>query len=149
MAYIVFVLGLPRLWRWNPAFFGGCVVLLAIGMSIVLMWIFQWHFMRGMRYMKRNEYERAIVEFEKNLNFLSMHRYLDRFRMLFMLNASKLPLRELTMYNIGSCNSYMGRTPQALKYYRTILNENPKNYLAVAVLEVYEVNNKPIKIAKS
>lgn len=87
---------------------------------------------KGIKYIKQLGFEKAINEFEKSIDFFSRNKWIDKYRYLVLLNASKMSFREMGLCNIAFCYGQTGNVQQAEKYYNLILEEFPDNGIALA-----------------
>lgn len=52
---------------------------------------------KGLRELKQENYNEALIHFEKSFGFFSKHPLVDRFRVFTMFSASKLSYREMAV----------------------------------------------------
>lgn len=80
---------------------------------------------RGMREMRAGRYEVAIGHFEESYAFLSKHPWIDRFRGVVLLCASRIAYREMALNNIAFCHVLLERLDEAKLGYERLLREFP------------------------
>ena len=88
------------------------------------------HFYQGMRLLKRERFKEALEPFERAYSFYSKHIWIDRFRSITVLSASRYTLREAALHNIAYCYAQMGDIPQLKACYERIRAEFPNNVMA-------------------
>lgn len=78
------------------------------------------HHYSGMRYYKNSSYAKAIPEFEKSFEFLSLYRWIDTYRYITMLSSQNSYL-EMALLNIAFCHAQLGDRMKAKEnYIRTL-----------------------------
>ena len=100
---------------------------------LVLAWTLrlslQRHHRRGMRLMRRQDYEGALAAFEESFRFFTKYPWIDRYRFLTMFASSALSYQQMALNNQGFCLLCMGRDAQALEVFQRLreINENYPN----------------------
>ena len=91
---------------------------------------------KGIRLVKQLKFTEAIPYFEKSVIFFARNSWVDKFRSLTLLSASKLSYKEMGLANIAFCYSQTNNGQKAKEYYERILSEFPNNGLALAGLKM-------------
>ena len=114
--------------------------LVALGVLVsvrLILWnAVAWSHRRGMRLVKQERWADAIPCFERSYEFFTKHRWIDRWRALTMLSASKLEYRELALLNRAFCHAQMGESEVARTNYRLTLAEYPRSKMAQTALRL-------------
>lgn len=92
------------------------------------------HHRAGVAKLKARKYEEAIVRFEKSVVFFTRNSWIDKYRPLTLLSASKKCYREMGLCNIVFSYTQTGRGVGAKKLYEEILMEYPENDIAYSAL---------------
>ena len=88
---------------------------------ISLRLVFGRYHSRGLRYYKRQQFEKAIAEFKKSLDFFRAHEWIDRYRIVTMLSPAELAFRENAMISIGSYYAQLGDIETSREFYERCL----------------------------
>ncbi len=91
---------------------------------------------QGMKLVKQQKFENAISLFIGSVDFFAKHQWIDKYRFLTLLSASKMTYKEMALCNIAFCYSQIGNGTKAKEYYEQTLKEFPKNGLAIAALKM-------------
>jgi tetratricopeptide (TPR) repeat protein len=78
---------------------------------------------KGINAIKAEQYQDAIVHFEKSYTFFTRFPWLDRYRALILLSSSKLSYRQMALNNIAFCYSINGDRLKSIEYYHRIRAE--------------------------
>jgi len=105
---------------------------------ISLRLVFGRYHSRGLRYYKRQQFEKAIAEFKKSLDFFRAHEWVDRYRIVTMLSPAELAFREIAMISIGSCYAQLGDIETSREFYEECLKEFPESMTAKSALRFIE-----------
>ncbi len=89
-----------------------------------------------MKLIKRHRFTEAIPFFEKSADFFSKNGWVDKYRFLTLLSASKLSYREMGLCNIAFCYSQTGNGIRAKECYQQVLQEYPENGIATVGLNM-------------
>ena len=111
----------------EPFLFVGFTYLL---LSFGLKKIFLRNHNKGITLTKEGKNVEAIASFEKSAKFFSDHRWLDHYRFLTLLSASKCHYREMALVNISYCYMDLDNQDKAKEYYMKVLQEYPDNEMA-------------------
>ena len=91
---------------------------------------------RGIRKMKKGDYQDAITDFETSYSFFKKYDWLDRFRCIFLLSPSAITYKEMALVNIAFAHSQSGNGESSVKYYEQALEEFPNSILAKTALNM-------------
>ena len=95
----------------------------------------------GIALAKEQRFEEAIPRFQKSLEFLDRHPWIDRFRSIVLMSPSASSFREMALANIGFAYSQIGRGDEARAYYETCLQRFPDSGLATTALRMLNSND--------
>jgi len=101
---------------------------------------------RGMRLVRKKQFEAAIPHFERSFEFFTRHIWLDKFRCITMLSASSFSYREIALLNAAFCHGQIGNGELAKQYYQKALDAFPDSSMAQAALNMasaFEKNDEP------
>jgi tetratricopeptide (TPR) repeat protein len=88
------------------------------------------HQARGVKLLRADKFDEAIVEFRRSYAFFSAHSWLDRWRYLTLLSSSSYSYRELALCNVAFAQLQMSKVSEALETYRRAVAEFPGCELA-------------------
>lgn len=91
---------------------------------------------KGINLIKLNDYSGAIKSFEKSVAYFRENKWIDKYRFLTLLSASKISYIEMGLNNIAFSYAQMGNGNKAKYYYQEILNEFPDSNLAKTALNM-------------
>ncbi len=97
---------------------------------------------RGIRLVKRKEFEKAISCFERSYDFFTRHPNLDRYRSIIMFSASLASYREMALVNIAFCYSQIGNGEKTKQYYRKALEIFPDSGIAQTGMNIVSAFEK-------
>ncbi len=100
------------------------------------------HYIKGMRYVKRQMYKEAVQEFEKNLEYWESHLTLNSIYWLISLHPSLFLPVELSLHNLGFCYGQLGEKNKSKEYYSRVLELNPQNGMAIVAMRLIETGEK-------
>lgn len=106
------------------------ILLMYYGFTITLRGIVAPAHVKGMRLIKRENYEEAIVCFQCSYDYFERHQWVDRFRFITMFSCSGVAYREMALCNIAFCYGQLGEGEKAGLYYQKVLDQFPDNMLA-------------------
>ena len=92
----------------------------------------------GIALVKRQQFEAAIPRFQKSLEFLDRHPWIDRLRAIVLMSPSAMSYREMALANIAFCYSQVGRGQEARHYYERCLERYPASGLASSALRMMD-----------
>ncbi|MEI2271670.1 tetratricopeptide repeat protein [Sphingobacterium sp. ML3W] len=85
---------------------------------------------KGMKAIKQQDFKTATEHFKQSVVFFTKYKWVDKYRALTMLSASKMSYREMGLCNIAFCYSQTGQAEKAKALYKEILEEYPDNGIA-------------------
>ncbi|WP_143822153.1 tetratricopeptide repeat protein [Mucilaginibacter pedocola] len=88
--------------------------------------------------LRKGNYEAAIGGFKKSVAFFTKNAWVDKYRFITLLSASKLTYREMGLCNIGFCLTQTNRGSEAKDVYRDVLHQYPENEIAITALRMLE-----------
>jgi tetratricopeptide (TPR) repeat protein len=92
----------------------------------------------GIALVKRQQFESAIPHFQRSLEFLDRHPWIDRFRSIVLMSASAISYREMALANTAFCYSQVGNGEEARRYYKRCLERVRNSGLASAALRLMD-----------
>ena len=102
---------------------------------------------RGLRLVRRRQFEQAASAFQESYDFFTRNLWLDRYRAIIMLSASGMTYREMALCNMAFCFSQIGEGAKAKEHYRRVLAEFPNNGLAQTTLRMIESAEQSVRSA--
>ncbi len=96
----------------------------------------------GIKKNNSEKFEEAIPHFEKSYAFFKKYEWIDKYRFITLLSASKMSYREMALANIGFCYSQMGDGTKSKDYYERKLKEFPESGLAKSALKMTSAMEK-------
>ena len=93
---------------------------------------------RGIALLRKNNFEQAISYFQKSVNYFERNPWIDKYRYLTLLSASRMTYREMGICNIAFSLSQSGRGAEAKETYNEVLKQYPGNGLATAALKMMQ-----------
>nr|WP_294950216.1 hypothetical protein [uncultured Mucilaginibacter sp.] len=88
--------------------------------------------------LKKGNYEAAMASFKKSTQFFTDNAWVDKYRAITMLSASKKTYREMALCNIGFCLTQTKRGAEAIEIYKDVLRQYPENDIAITALRTLE-----------
>ena len=111
----------------NPVFFGALVyLLLSYGIRAIL----TKEHKTGMKLSQQGNFIDAINHYENSIDFFTRNSWIDKYRYLTLLSASKMSFKEMGMNNIAFCYSQLGDGKKAMEMYEKTLHEFPNSVTA-------------------
>lgn len=125
-----------------PVLAGACVTLALVWACML---IFPGMGNRGLRMMRRGNFDAAARYYMRVYDFYTRHPKLDKYRNLVMFNMSRTSFRELALCNTAFCLLHSGNPGEALEYYRRAAREFPLSATAHTNLRMMEamLEHKP------
>lgn len=90
---------------------------------------------QGVELYRSGDYAQAISEFEKSYAFFTKHAWIDKYRYIVLLSASKISYTEKSLINIAVCYIRMGDVNKAKEYYENTLSQFPDSEMAKMALQ--------------
>lgn len=133
--HILFIAFLAYLFKQETTFSGlSIAVICYLLINYILKHTVSRQFFKGMRLVKRGDFERGMFYFQRSVDFFEAHPWVDRYRYITLLAAGDMTFHELSLCNYAFCLSQMGRGKEALLIYEEILAIYPKNMLAITAV---------------
>lgn len=127
VALLTFLLTLTGL-ETDLAILAGAVVYL--GLSMLLQRLVPFHHRIGFKLLMEKEYLAAAQAFQNSWYFFNKNKWLDEYRSVFMLSATKMSYREMALINRSLCFWQMGDTDKAKISYSEVLKYFPNSKMA-------------------
>jgi tetratricopeptide (TPR) repeat protein len=93
---------------------------------------------RGIGLYKDKKYKEAIMEFEKSYAFFSKHRWVDKYKSITLLSASRISYLEMALINMAYCYGQIGKGAKSKELYEEALKEFPDSQMALSALRMLE-----------
>lgn len=93
---------------------------------------------KGIALLKKNNFEQAMVYFQKSVNYFERNPRIDKYRYLTLLSASRMTYREMGLCNIAFSLSQLGRVAEAKEMYNEVIKRYPENGIATAALNMMQ-----------
>ena len=130
------MMGLARLAGFNDPFVP--IVIVYLCLFIGLRKMIPRNHRRGVAFLRVKEFEKAAQEFEASYRFFERHPWLDRFRYLTLLSASRISYREMALLNSAYCYGLIGDGRKMKEYYEKALQRFPDSDIAKLSLQMIE-----------
>jgi tetratricopeptide (TPR) repeat protein len=101
-----------------------------MGLSVILQRIIPVDHRMGFSLLIQKNYEAAALAFQKSWDYFNKKTWLDNYRAILMLSASKISYREMALINRSLCYWHIGDTERALESYREVLSYFPNSKMA-------------------
>lgn len=112
-----------------------------LGIAFVLRFGIAKNHRNGITLVKKKDFQNAIPEFKNSYDFFFKNKWLDDYRVLFLLSSSKISYREMALCNIAFCYSQIQNGGEAIEYYEKAIREFPKSELAKVGLNMLKSVN--------
>lgn len=89
---------------------------------------------KGMKAIKRKDFKVALEYFKQSADFFTKYAWVDKYRAITFLSASKMYYREIALCNIAFCYTQTMEAEKAKSTYEEILKEYPDNGIAYYAL---------------
>lgn len=96
------------------------------------------HHRRAIRHCKNKEFESAISEFHKSIEFFERFSWVDQFRSVTMLSGSGMCYREMALVSLGFCYAQIGEVMSARQHYEQCMQEFPNNEMAKSAVRLMD-----------
>lgn len=131
LLWVVFIAVLGILFQKHGIFIG--VVLFSLLLILLQQFIPSSH-NKGMKALKQNDFKTATEYFKQSAEFFTKNKWIDRYRAVTLLSASKMWYREMALCNIAFCYGQTMQAEKAKALYKEILDEYPDNGIAYYAL---------------
>lgn len=118
-----------------PILFGAIIFFVA---GLLLRNTLARHHRRGVRFMRRGRFKEAIGSFEASVAFFSRRPWMDRWRVISLLSASRASYREMGLCNLAFAFAQSGDGGRSKETYKRALAEYPNSALAATALRLIE-----------
>ena len=85
---------------------------------------------KGMKAIKQKDFKTALAYFKQSADYFTRYTWVDKYRALTLLSASKMCYREMALCNIAFCYVQTMEAEKAKALYEQILKEYPDNGIA-------------------
>ncbi len=119
----------------NPIFLGVLIFLL---LFFTLRTFIPRDHRKGMKLVKGEHWSEAIESFKASHDYFKANDWIDRYRIFTMFSSTKMSYREMSLYNIGFCQTQLGNGEEAIATYNRLLELNPKNAHATYALNMLQ-----------
>jgi len=99
-----------------------------------VVWIGQSNQRQGSELAKQGHFTEAISKFEASHVFFKKHPWVDRWRAITLLSASRASFTEMALTNIAVCLHQIGKVQESIAYYEQVLAQFPGSATAEAAL---------------
>lgn len=134
IAFIFILIAVYNYFGSKEAGLFGALTYLALSMG--LRYFIPKNHREGIQLTKKNQFEKAIAEYEKSHEFFSKNDWIDNYRFITLLSSSKMNYREMALCNIAFCYSQIGNGAKAIAFYKKTLVEFPENTIAESALKM-------------
>ncbi|MDR0227493.1 MAG: tetratricopeptide repeat protein [Flavobacteriaceae bacterium] len=93
---------------------------------------------KGIQCSRRNDFTEAIKFYQKSAEFFKTNKWIDKYRSITLLSASKITYREMALLNIAFCYAQIGNGEKSIELYKEALLEYPNSGLAISALKMLE-----------
>lgn len=115
---------------------------IGIGLYLVIFFLLRYlvprNHRKGMRFVKKEDYARAVGEFEKSYDFFTKYAWIDKYRYIVLLSRSSMCYKEMALVNIAFCYTQCGDGNRAREYYVETLRQFPDNEMAKSALRMLD-----------
>lgn len=140
LVWAVFIAFFTILFQKHGIFIG---VVLFSGLFILLQQLIPSSHNKGMKAIKQKDFKAALEHFELSLDFFTRNAWVDKYRAVTMLSASKMCYREMALCNIAFCYVQAGQAEKAKALYEEILKQYPDNGIAYYALNSINTFSNP------
>jgi tetratricopeptide (TPR) repeat protein len=130
---VVFILIWRRFNPDNAGIFGALTYLL---LSFSLRNFVPMDHRNGIKKNNAGHFQAAISDFEKSYTFFKRYEWIDKYRFITLLSASKMSYREMALANIAFSYGQIGNGKKSKEYYERTLKEFPESGLAKSALRM-------------
>lgn len=107
-----------------------------LALSYILKFVLAKYHRNGISLFNNQDFKNGIELFEKSYAFFDDNVWLDKYRYLTLLSASRMSYREMALVNIAFGYSQIGDGIKSIEYYERTLQEFPENNMAKAALRM-------------
>lgn len=118
-----------------------------MALSVILQRMLPLHHRMGFSLLMQKNYEAASLAFQESWNYFNKKPWLDKYRAVLMLSASKISYREMALINRSLCYWHIGDTEKALESYREVLHYFPQSRMAKDAISYIENPDEELETA--
>ncbi len=104
--------------------------------SLILRCSVPHHHRKGILLYQHGDYVKAIEEFKKSYDFFCRHTWIDKYRCITLLSASRTSYTEMALLNIAFCYAQVKNAKLSKEYYQKVLELFPKSEMAKSALNM-------------
>ena len=91
---------------------------------------------KGIKLMKRKEYDKAVECFKMSYDFFNKKQWIDKYRFIILLSSSRISYKEMALLNIAFCYGQLGDGKRSREFYEKTLTEFPDSEMAKTALNM-------------
>ena len=110
--------------------------------SLVSRFIITREHRKGIRLVKKGQFEEAIPKFENSNIFFQEHSWIDKYRWITIMSCSAISYREMALVNMAFCYAQIGDADKSKEYYEMTLKEFPESTIAQSTLNLISTFEK-------
>jgi hypothetical protein len=107
-------------------------------LSLILSRVIPRHHRAGVSLFRQERFTEAIPRFQESYSFFARHQWLDRWRAIVLLSASRISYREMALLNVAFCLGQTGQRSECLAAYKRTLAEFPDSKMAQAAIRMID-----------
>ena len=130
--FLIFIYSLLNL--KDPALYG---ILTYSIISVSLKYFLIKSHTNGMKLVKLSKFEEAISKFENSYLYFTQNNWIDKYRFITLLSASKISYKEMALCNIAFCYSQIGNVKKVIEFYKKTLVDYPESKIAQTGLNAF------------
>ncbi|MEB0262521.1 MULTISPECIES: hypothetical protein [unclassified Mucilaginibacter] len=93
---------------------------------------------QGVALLKKSNFEQAILHFQQSVFYFERYAWVDKYKYITLLSASRMTYREMGLCNIAFSLTQLGRGAEGKDVYIKVLEEYPENGAAIAALKMMQ-----------
>jgi hypothetical protein len=109
-----------------------------LGLSLVLQRVVPFHHRMGYKLLMQKDYEKAKLAFQNSWDYFQKRPWMDNYRSIFMLSASKMSYREMALINRALCFWQNREDEKAKEAYSEVLKYFPDSKMAKEAIAYIE-----------
>lgn len=114
-----------------------------MGMSMLLHAFIPTDHRLGITLLKQGNFEAAKKSFDKSYEYFTRNQWLDNYRSVFILSASKMSYKEMALINSALCLLRMDDLENSKLAYQKVLAQFPNSFMAKnAILYIEDLQNE-------
>jgi hypothetical protein len=116
-----------------------------MGLSMLLHAVIPTNHRLGITLLKQGNFEAAKKSFDKSYEYFTRNKWLDDYRSIFILSASKMSYKEMAMINAALCLLRMDDLVNSKMAYQKVLTQFPDSFMAKNAISYIEDLEKESK----